>query len=426
MVWSNYSIIFYSKIANAYLLYSTLSNMLVKVDKEMYDELIHIKENPDKIAIDDDKYKFLFDGRFLVSSNESEFNKIVLHNLNLRYNSPTLCLTIAPTRSCNFACPYCYEKSRLTDKGMSLDVMNRIVSYVKKHHNGRKLQVAWYGGEPTEAVNSISFLTPRLKEVVKSYEASIVTNGYNLDRLIDKLDEYSIRKIQITLDGTKRTHNKTRILKSGGDSYDKIIDNIDMILQKSYDVKISIRMNLTKQNANEFIELREELLNRFGERLFLYPAFVHNYDGNCKSNTCFEGLKEKSEFLCDLYHTHGIYSPDLLIVRRNKGCSCHSNNSLIVGPEGELYKCWHHLGMPNKSIGYIDSDLNITNADLYADYMIGSDSLFDDKCRRCVLFPACNGGCSDLKNLNMDYCMTAIGNLEKYVELRYIYMTTSK
>ena len=44
MVWSNYSIIFYSKIANAYLLYSTLSNMLVKVDKEMYDELIHIKE----------------------------------------------------------------------------------------------------------------------------------------------------------------------------------------------------------------------------------------------------------------------------------------------------------------------------------------------------------------------------------------------
>ena len=81
--------------------------MLVKVDKEMYDELIHIKENPDKIAIDDDKYKFLFDGRFLVSSNESEFNKIVLHNLNLRYNSPTLSLTIAPTRSCNFACPYC-------------------------------------------------------------------------------------------------------------------------------------------------------------------------------------------------------------------------------------------------------------------------------------------------------------------------------
>ncbi len=426
MVWSNYSIIFYSDIANGYLLYSTLSNMLVKVDKEMYDKLILIKENPEKIDRDDEKYKFLFEGRFLVSSNESEFNKIILHNLNLRYNSPTLGLTIAPTRSCNFACPYCYEKSRLTDKEMSLDVMNRIVSYVRKHHNDRKLQVVWYGGEPTEAVDTISYLSPKLKEIVNSYEASIVTNGYNLDRLIDKLDEYCIRKIQITLDGTKRTHNKTRILKSGGDSYDKIIENIDKILSLSCDVKISVRMNITKQNANEFVELRDELAKRFDTRVFLYPAFVHDYDGNCKSNSCFEGLKEKSEFISELYHTYNIYSSDLFIFRRNKGCSCHNNSSLIVGPDGELYKCWHHLGMPKKSVGKIDSDLNITNADLYADYMVGSDSLFDEKCRQCVLFPSCNGGCADLKKLDMDYCLTAIGNLEKYIEMRYIYMTSHK
>ena len=115
-----------------------------------------------------------------------------------------------------------------------------------------------------------------------------------------------------------------------------------------------------------------------------------------------------------------------MIVRRNKGCSCHSNNSLIVGPEGELYKCWHHLGMPKKSVGKIDSDLNITNADLYADYMVGSDSLFDEKCRQCVLFPSSNVGCADLKKLDMDYCLTAIGNLEKYIEMRYIYMTSHK
>jgi uncharacterized protein len=423
MVWSNYSLIFYSEIAKGYLLYSTLSNMLVKVDADTYDEIMRIKENPERIGKTDEKYKFLFDGRFIVSSNTAEYNKILLHNLNLRYNSSALSLTIAPTRSCNFACPYCYEKSRLTNKEMSTKVMDQIVSYVRKHYNDRKLCVVWYGGEPTEAVSAISYLSPRLKDAAQDYEASMITNGYNLDRIINQLEEYCISNIQITLDGPKRTHNQTRILRRGGDSYDKIIENIDRILNTYTNIHIAVRMNITRQNANEYEELREDLICRFGNRIFLYPAFVHDYDGICNNNTYFDNITEKSEFISELYHTYGIYSPDLFIIRRNKGCSCHSNSSLIVGPEGELYKCWHHLGIPEKSIGTINADLEITNVDLYADYMINGDALFDVNCKKCVLFPSCNGGCADLKKLNKDYCITAKGNLEKYIEIRYHQLT---
>lgn len=84
--------------------------MSVKVDADTYDEIMRIKENLEGVGKTDEKYKFLFDGRFIVSSNTAEYNKILLHNLNLRYNSSVLSLTIAPTRSCNFAYPYCYEK----------------------------------------------------------------------------------------------------------------------------------------------------------------------------------------------------------------------------------------------------------------------------------------------------------------------------
>lgn len=38
-----------------------------------------------------------------------------------------------------------------------------------------------------------------------------------------------------------------------------------------------------------------------------------------------------------------------------------------------------------------------TNYGNLADMMISKDVIFDKKCRECVLFPSCYGGCADLK-----------------------------
>lgn len=73
--------------------------------------------------------------------------------------------------------------------------------------------------------------------------------------------------------------------------------------------------------------------------------------------------------------------------------------SLIVGPEGELYKCWHHLGIPEKSIGTINADLEITNVDLYADYMINGDALFDANCKNASYSHRVTEDVRILKNL---------------------------
>ena len=43
MEWSIFNHLYYSKKANAYLLYSSLSNMIVELNKNGYDEILKIK-----------------------------------------------------------------------------------------------------------------------------------------------------------------------------------------------------------------------------------------------------------------------------------------------------------------------------------------------------------------------------------------------
>lgn len=419
MNWSKYTKLFYSEKASAYLLYSTLSNTLVKVDPELYDELVSIMEAPSTIDCNDGRYKFLYDGRFIVESDKAEIYKIILQNLRRRFSTDSLSLTIAPTRYCNFACPYCYEKGRIVRKEMSKEVMDSIISYVNDNYKDKPVFVTWYGGEPTEAIKSIAYLTKHLKPICK-YTASIITNGYNLDKLFPIIDDLNITSAQITIDGTRQSHNKTRILRSGKNSYDKIMDNIDAAIRIKDDMNIYVRMNITKQNSNEYVDLYKEIQNRFGSRVILYPAFVHDYNNTC-NNICFECAEEKSSFLTELYEVNGIYTNELLISRKNKGCGVQSQSSFVIGPEGELYKCWHHIGMPDKVIGNVLAPNIITDIDRYATYILENDNLFDKDCHDCVLFPSCTGGCVDLRNLKQDYCMVAKSNLEKFIELQFMH-----
>ena len=65
---------------------------------------------------------------------------------------------------------------------------------------------------------------------------------------------------------------------------------------------------------------------------------------------------------------------------------CQSLNAFVVGASGELYKCWHHLGLKDKIVGSIFKPDVITDYALFADMMIKNDALFDEKCKSCVLF----------------------------------------
>ncbi len=418
MEWSIFTHLYYSQKAKAYLLYSSLTNMIIELDKNGYDEITKIKKNPDCISPDDKDYKFLFDGLYIVKSNESEVNKIVLHTLQQRFDSKGLSLTLAPTRSCNFACPYCYEDDRANLR-MTKKTQNGVLDFVKKFNQLNSLFVTWYGGEPTLAINTIKYLSSEFQKLGLNYNASMITNGYHIDKIADLIPELKINQIQITIDGGKESHNKTRILKNGRGTYDKILSNIDLLLLKNQSLAINIRMNISMDNSDQYPILHKTLKKRYGNRLHLYPAFVHNYVGNCQASSCFDDGHQKAQYIKNLFEEKKIYTNEMYPLRTFKGCMSQKLNAFVVGPMGELYKCWHHLGVKEKEVGNIFSQKAITNQDLLSDSMIKNDVIFDTKCKECVLFPSCYGGCIEQRNKNKEFCIPAKSMLEEFIDIRY-------
>lgn len=425
MEWSNYNYLYYSKRAKCHLLYSSLSNMLIKLDSDDYKKIITIKNNPNIIDINNDCFKILLDGKFIIESNKNETNKIMLSTLIKRFDSNSLSLTIAPTHACNFNCPYCYEKN-ISNNKMSIEVQNGIIDFVKnKYKNINFLNIVWYGGEPSLEINIIKYLSIELQKISNNYNAFMITNGFRLDKMINFINILKIKGLQITLDGTRDTHDTTRCLKNGKGTYDKILSNINSVLKKIPNINISIRMNISKENSYQYVLLYHELKEKFGQKVHLYPAFIRDYGGGCISGSCYEDGIMKAEFLKNIFYQHGVYTKDIYPVRTSKGCMRQQMNAFVIGSEGELYKCWHHLGIDNKKVGSIFEQPTITNYSLLSNIMINEDVILDDRCKSCVLFPSCYGGCIDDKIRNKDYCTPAKSMLDDFLDIHYIAKTYS-
>jgi uncharacterized protein len=114
-----------------------------------------------------------------------------------------------------------------------------------------------------------------------------------------------------------------------------------------------------------------------------------------------------------------VYTPEIYPFRTSKGCMCQKMNSFLIAPDGSLYKCWHHLGISDKIVGNIFNENIITNQNQLADMMLQGDTLFISECQECILFPSCNGGCSDLRKKNESVCIPAKSLLEDFLNIHY-------
>jgi len=424
MEWSKYNHLFFSKKSNSYLLYSAISNMLIELDEEDYQYLLQIKENPTILDLTQENDKLLYNGRFFVDSNETEKNKILLSTLIKRYDNTRLSLTIAPTRGCNFDCIYCYETDR-PNITMSQKVQNGVIDFIQKQKQIKNLGVCWYGGEPTLAIPIIRSMSKQMIKLVEDYSAVIVTNGYYIDKIIDELYDLKIQALQITLDGMPDTHNSRRMLKNGGKTFEKIFSNLSALSKKD-NINVTVRMNVDDSNAMEYIKLYRYCKQNLNGKINLYPGFVHNSSGVCKVESCYDDCLKKAAFLKKIFDSDFIYTSDIYPFRTEKMCICNMRNGYLIGTEGELYKCWHHLGQKNKEIGTIFADKIITNGNNFANAMLGQDCLFDNKCTDCLLFPSCSCGCPDMRQQEINQCIPAKSMLEDFIEIHYLVKTTQQ
>ncbi len=409
-----------------YFIYNSRTNSFLKISERLFHNLKECKNNPNLIKTIDKKIlKALQNSHVFVSNNEDD--NFYIQRKFLKYHKcfskSNFGIVIAPTMACNFACPYCYE-SDLATNTMSKEVQNKLLEYIESNSRFGSLSLCWHGGEPLLAFDTMIDILNKIKrsKKIKLDSHNLVTNGFLLDKeKCNELKEHNLDSVQITIDGLPDTHNKSRKHKSGIPTFNIIVENIDILTEIIPECHVKIRINLHKENEKDFHQLYSMLSKRWEHKnLSIHMAIVADH-GGCKVK-CLKH-KERITFFKNLHFKYGIKDVKFYLEPKDIGCTADYINSFVVGPSGELYKCWVDLGKEDRIVGNIFSDEY--NYSILSEYMVGTDMFNDSKCKECTLFPVCDGGCSlfryehKLNGTDYDVCPINFEDLPKLLEMHY-------
>lgn len=388
MEWSKYTYMFDDE--GKYYIYNSLSNGFAEIDKTTYDEISRMKRDNNILSINDELLVQLKKLKVIVDNDKDEINAVKYLTLRRRNDDSRLILTINPTLSCNFACPYCFEGEH-PNRFMTDEVEDKIIRFIQSNPKLKTISVTWFGGEPLIAFDRIVSLTQKMQSLGLAYSAGMITNGYLLTETVAaQLQDLSISSVQITIDGLAPFHDSRRCLKSGKPTFEQIVKNIDFLQTHYPSIAVRVRVNVDKTNMEDFLGLYKFLKDKRYPNLTINLAFVKDMTGCHNCNSSFD-TEEQAQIAKTLLQKYGLDFSMVYPLSDRYECAIRNKNALVIGPEGELYKCWNDVGNQDKVVGTIDG--KITNERLLLRYLIGADPFENSKCQKCFLLPVCGGGC---------------------------------
>ena len=310
---------------------------------EVGDDVYNVLNDNDTIPaalqlLSNDDLRILQENKIIVGVGEDDafLNEHQYETNVADYNSEYLFLTLVPTLSCNCSCNYCFEKSK-NGGVMSSQTIDALMSFVNTHQRVKGIHIVWFGGEPLLAFGTIKDIIYKFEQNVNVpiISQSMVTNGFLFDKKMEEFfSEYPLNTIQITLEGGKKRHDIIRKLNNGSPTFDKIIDNVGRLLSVFQETQINIRVNIEKENIEDYYILSDILLTKWkAPNLHVYPGFLFIDDDNKRKLSCrvYSG-NEKSRVLLDIKQK---YAPEELFPRLSNtaGCTATMTNAYIIGPE---------------------------------------------------------------------------------------------
>jgi uncharacterized protein len=365
---------------------------------------------------------------FIIDVERDEIEYLKFKNKEEVFLKKDYQIFINPTLECNFHCWYCYETH---PKGyMTEETMNKIKNHLRAKIEQDKitsLNLSWFGGEPLLYFYEVVYpLTKYAKEMCKkndiSFVSGITTNAYCMDEaMIEKIKEIDLCGFQITLDGHRERHNKIRN-KSGEPSYDKIIQNINLLCRKIEKVYVTLRINYDNQTLKK--QQAENILNDIDKenrkKIKIDLQRVWQTAGNQK-----EGEKEVSS-LIDKAKSEGYrqvnYSGGLAL-GQFYNCYTSKYHYVEINYDGKVYKCTARDYQEPYEMGEMKEDGTIVWNESRISKLYGSATFDNPVCLKCAYLPLCWGPCPqkmvELKEKGLE-CGCGVNNLERSMRERLI------
>lgn len=299
--------------------------------------------------------------------------------------------TILSTTDCNARCFYCYEKGR-SRIPMTEETAKATAQYmIRKSYGEDTVKIRWFGGEPLFNKKVITQICTELKEAGVTYSSSMVSNGLLFDEptVAEAVDLWKLKKIQITLDGTEDVYNRVKsYVNPEGSAFRRVLGNIRLLVDAG--VKVSIRLNIDRHNADDLFLLAEQLGAEFGSNP-LVRVYSHSLFEACDSraavihsDTQRRELSGKQKLLREKLRELGLSSPGKLShsLKLNR-CMADNDSDVVILPDGHIGKCEHFSEsewFSHVSSGEIDESVISSFQELRPEL---------EACGECPLYPDC-------------------------------------
>ncbi len=179
------------------------------------------------------------------------------------------------TLRCNHCCRYCHASSeppRDTQWDMSPSVARKVVDMIFQSPSP-VIKIEFQGGEPLLNFNTIletvEYAEKLNKRAHKHLEFVLCTNLTPItEEILDYLKDHSIL-VSTSLDGPKDLHDKNRIPREGGSSYDAFVEKLEIIREIIGKDRVSALMTTTKSSLECMRGVVDEYIERNFKGIFL-------------------------------------------------------------------------------------------------------------------------------------------------------------
>ena len=273
------------------------------------------------------------------------------------------------------------------------NILNFVQTYVRKM-SPKSIRISWFGGEPLLEYKSICDFMDKLIALVGDnceIYGSITTNAYLLtEKVFSKLINSKVTSYQITVDGPKEYHNKTRFLPGGFGTWDRIIKNLIFAANSDYSFNISIRTNFTENLMNIYIEWLDFLNSTFSndKRFQFHWETVKDLGGRDTSLAYNLEKEDPIKNVLSYAKVLKMNSPNDESSLRNLGFTCYAGrlNSLVIDWDGTIKKCTVALEEEKNHIGCL------TDKGMELDYhklAWWTNYSHKEECKKCFIYPTC-------------------------------------
>ncbi len=322
-----------------------------------------------------------------------------LKNNSNQISSNISVINLLVVQDCNLRCSYCYgDGGKYQNSGiMDFCTAKKSVDFLIDKSKSEKLGICFFGGEPLlnfELIKEVvDYCHKKETEIGKIFKFSMTSNGTLINKEIEEFIINNNIKLQISIDGDKKTHDSNRYYSDKSGSYETVLKNTKSLMEKgllgargtittkeldlvhTYDFLHSIGFNEIAL-APAFNLLTDKEYDMMADA---YIDFYLNFEKRIKEKK-YEEVKNNKMFMQQLDYIHNSSI-------RTTGCGV-GKNLYAISINGDIYPCQRFVGSEEAILGNVFEDDN-KQKDFLKKITINNF----EKCSKCWIRNLCVGGC---------------------------------